>query len=260
MTYDLIILYGQPDLLSLRLHQHSFVDKFVIVETHRDFQNQRKELVFDDSRFRKFADKIHYTTIKSWPDDAFTPHDKADYWRNVCRDELKKLGVKDSDTVIFTDPDEILSERTFNKYKGGLSHPRFTNYMYYLNVRRDHWTAGFISDYGFMKDKDMTTLRYNYHRRQYDCKVLHDAGWHFSWLGGREVLQDKYRNFKGVEQWPPDFEDDEWVDNLLANRIDFVNGKVLPVVGINKNFPKHLQDNRYKFKEYIYRKPKTKKK
>ncbi len=81
---------------------------------------------------------------------------------------------------------------------------------------------------------------------------LRNAGWHFTYLGGADAVQDKLKSFVGSEKpVMPDAQD------AIADRIAQgvpVNPAAaydLTLREINASFPRYLRDNRERFTALI---------
>ena len=64
MIYDCFSYWDEDLLLDLRLNiLDKIVDRFVIVEGDKTWQNNPKKLKFDVKKFQKFKDKIIYIPV-----------------------------------------------------------------------------------------------------------------------------------------------------------------------------------------------------
>src|SRR5690349_24880068 len=112
MTYDCFTFFNELDLLEIRLNVlNPVVDKFVLVESTRTFQNKPKPLYFQQNatRFSAFKDKIIHIVVDQFPD--FGDWTEANSWtlehhqRNSINRGLTRC-TRD-DVVIISDLDEI---------------------------------------------------------------------------------------------------------------------------------------------------------
>jgi len=250
MTIDLCPFYCELDLLLLRLHQHSFVDKFYIWEFDRDFQGKIKPTYFKDNLklFDQFKDRIIYRHFDYLPGN--TPQERAKNYRDIILTEIRQFN--DFDVIINTDTDEIL--KSITGFSGGITATQMSWYVYYMNYYGGKWTNGSICTVKDLKDKSLFDLRYNFHsgRRKWKTDLLLDCGWHFSWLGTHEQMKDKYRNFGQGEGWTEKLLDEAYFNEIREKRIRFWNGLPLQLVEIDNSFPEYLFKNQNKFKQYIY--------
>jgi beta-1,4-mannosyl-glycoprotein beta-1,4-N-acetylglucosaminyltransferase len=82
-VYDCVIYLDEDFLLNLRFNiLDNFVDHFVIVESNRTWQNNKKKFNFDINNFKKFSDKIIYTKVEDMPDGE-NPWLRENFQRNI---------------------------------------------------------------------------------------------------------------------------------------------------------------------------------
>jgi len=259
MTIDCILFYGgvDLDLLKLRLKEHSkFVDLFVISELIHDFHGIPRET--HENEIHELAqDYPIQSGALCCADMGYDPFQIANEWRNhfkLCMNSPGCVRVEDTDTIIVTDLDEILNPKTWNyTHDMGLMAVETRLYYYYLNLSAGSmWTNGFVAPYGFIKDKDISELRYNYTRRKYPTGLMCDAGWHFAWLGGKDIIKDKYRNFGAAEGWNPALQSDDYIDHILQDRILFTDGSELEIVSVDNSYPDTIRKNLINFAKFMY--------
>jgi beta-1,4-mannosyl-glycoprotein beta-1,4-N-acetylglucosaminyltransferase len=145
MIYDCFTFYNELDLLDARLHEHTFVDRFIIVEATTTFQGQPKPLWYADnaSRFKNFADRIDHFVV-DFPmelHNRFARRRNQTWAREYHQRDQFALGLRNArsnDLVIVSDVDEIISAAKFDEAlkvrpPGSLtifevvSHPFFVN-------------------------------------------------------------------------------------------------------------------------------------
>ena len=67
--YDCFMYFDEDLLLDLRLNTlNKFVKKFVITEATYTHNGNKKKLLFDIKKFRKFEDKITYIVVDQKPE------------------------------------------------------------------------------------------------------------------------------------------------------------------------------------------------
>ena len=110
-------------LLVFRLNYlNKYVDKFVIVESTYTHSGEKRNLIFDLNKFKKYKDKINYIIVESNPNDIYQieEEDSEDrknqkYILNALKRENYqrnsiKLGLQESeneDYIMVSDIDEI---------------------------------------------------------------------------------------------------------------------------------------------------------
>lgn len=206
MIYDCFIFNNEIDILKLRLeYLYDHVDHFVLVESNRTLSGLEKPLTFDINRdqFKKYEDKIIYVQaperadLKTWDYEYFQ--------RNYIMEGLK--GCNNDDIIFISDVDEIVNIPAILSYKN-LKLPSLIEipmYYYFFNLKADiTYKLNIISDYGFLKNKDIGERNNSYHTFIDNYITINDVpktGWHFSYLFGfnYEKYQDKIRSFSHQE-------------------------------------------------------------
>ncbi|KAF4985677.1 hypothetical protein FGRMN_11125 [Fusarium graminum] len=115
-VYDMLMLNTELDFLEIRLNTlYDYVDYFIIVESPKTFQGNKKPLFLRENweRFHRYQDKIIYHELE-FP-STFNPHRAWDY-EDLQRDapfSQVMIGLKDHrapnerDVLIVADMDEI---------------------------------------------------------------------------------------------------------------------------------------------------------
>lgn len=213
--YDCFTFYNELDLLEIRLREtYSQVDKFVIVESTKTFQNVTKPLYFLENRniYIEFLDKIIHVVVD-------TPLGHSDPWANERhqREEIKR-GLKDisqDDYVIIGDVDEILRASTINKLRSTTAQichmriPYFNFKFNYLSIndRESYcvWNLAVLAkNISSIENLRLTRLRINqlnlptgFKNDQFE--IFEHAGWHFSYMGDNEFIINKLKSFSHCE-------------------------------------------------------------
>ena len=67
-VYDCLMYWDEDLILDLRFNiLDKYVDKFVVVESNKTWENNPKDLKFDINKFKNFKDKIIYVPVKNMP-------------------------------------------------------------------------------------------------------------------------------------------------------------------------------------------------
>ncbi|TQW00367.1 hypothetical protein V2A60_001454 [Cordyceps javanica] len=115
-VYDLIMINTELDFLEIRLHAlYDYVDYFIIVESPKTFQGDRKPLVIADNwdKFRPYHDKMIYHEL-TFP-KSFHPKRAWDY-EDLQRDAMLDQAMYrlkgatapiNGDVIVVSDVDEI---------------------------------------------------------------------------------------------------------------------------------------------------------
>lgn len=192
-VYDCFPFFNELELLELRLKElFDYVDRFVIVEATKTHQNNPKPLYFMENRdrFKQYQDKIIHIIVDDLPggSDAMV-NEKIQ--RNRIHHALSEC--RWYDVVIVSDLDEIPNPVAIDYYKKnsmlGLRRLDQKLFYYFLNNLTNHnWRQGYISSYGRLKRQDLSGIRVGKAAKN---KLLLNGGWHFSWLGGADIIIQK---------------------------------------------------------------------
>lgn len=198
MIYECFYFHNELELLDLKFHNlDGVVDRFVIVESTLDCTLKPKPLHYLDNRskFTEFNDKVIHVLCE--PDD---PSITETYYRFLERVNQLYRGLVDcqpDDIVLFTDPDLILRNDIGSKTKALLPHQGCAELV-------SDWFAYYM-DLLYPNEKYRFT-RAAYHRNiksvhDWETPVasIHDAGYHFSKLGGIDVILENLKGYPHQE-------------------------------------------------------------
>lgn len=272
MIYDCFTFFNELDLLEIRLNiLNDYVDKFVIVESTRTFNNKKKKLYYEENkeRYKKFEDKIIHIVM-----DEFSPEEDIGDWtiensqRNCIMKGLKNCS--DDDIIIISDLDEIprpeLIRQAYNPNK--IIAFDCDVYNYFLNnyIVGYEWTHGpkMLSYKNFKHILDDCKLSDTYAidtkvnkgttpcriRLYYGAKQTHikKGGWHFSYMGDVDVIMDKIR---ACFEYEPISNKDDCLK--MINSKKFLDTYYLVPVEIDETFPEYIQKNIDKYSDFIIR-------
>ena len=245
-VYDCFMFYDELDLLELRMNiLNDSVDKFMIVQSNRTLQGKPKEYVTLNSRFDKFRNKIIFHNVDGRKNDA-VGFDYEFWLRDSIKNKLNQVGVSDDDIIILSDVDEIPDPI---KLSGMI--PRCyipTNicmkfYYYYINCKfvNKLWYSAKIFRYDNAEGINFNNIRQNDNY----YSTLYDAGWHFSYTGGAEKIQNKLMTFSHSEFNRSPFTDLNYIKECMNKPVDLFGRKdcELSFVKIDDTYPKYILDN-----------------
>lgn len=257
MTYDCFIFFNELDLLEIRLNTlDAVVDKFVLVEATKTFTNKDKPLHYAENkvRFEKFAHKIIHIVVDTYPefDTAWT----FEYHQrnSIVRGLTECVGT---DTLLISDLDEIPNPKSILKYKDTPGVKIFKQKMFYyyvnnINIMRPYWVdlATKMLSYKEFKDKNISIEKTRFLKGE----LVHEGGWHFSYLGGAEAIALKIKSFAHQE-----FNSEEYINTVkIKERIEsgedlFSGGGTnqYAAVPLDDSFPPYIVKNQEKFKRLI---------
>jgi beta-1,4-mannosyl-glycoprotein beta-1,4-N-acetylglucosaminyltransferase len=273
MIYDTFMFFNELELLELRLNELAgVVDRFVLVEATRTFTNKPKPLYFAENRarFAAFADKIIHVVVEDSPDCA-DPWRVAEFQKNAIGRGLR--GCATDDMVLVSDADEIARADAVKEAAGLLAggscplhailksgvvrktcrrvlrkrHPfvwRFAQLScaYFLNCvsEAQPWTGTRMLHF-----RDFTTadeIRYTGHR------LVENAGWHFTYLGGVERIRQKIASFAHQEFNTPEYTDPQRIAERLRNGQSIFDGtQKLQFVALDESYPCYLREHPERF-------------
>jgi hypothetical protein len=215
--YDCFTIYNEYELLELRLQLlYEHVDKFVIVEANKTFQNKPKDLLIskkmDTGWLEEYKDKIELIQVTDMPEEGDAWAREA-HQRNSIMQGLSDAKI--DDMIIISDVDEIPRPSTIEAIKN--KDNSYDVYAFYMPLFNFKWNYMRIDDgknqcwgqairRAFLDELTPEFVRQNRfycHNWPNATHILH-AGWHWSWLGGDDTAIDKVTSFSHEECNQPD--------------------------------------------------------
>lgn len=231
MIYDCFLFFNEIDLLDIRLNlMYNYVDKFIISECDTTFSGIKKGFNFEYHRYKfsKFEDKIiyvkhydsgeyvnikniyegrkgeimdkilsNYNIIKDTPE---TDNGKSHWCRDYLHRAYVELGMdvcNDDDIIIFSDLDEMPNPDKL-VLDGGSYVLNQRNMIYYMSMenKTDKWYGSFITKYSNIRNNSLGIIRRD---RIKNFKILDDAGWHLTFMGGVNRVSQKLMSYAHQE-------------------------------------------------------------
>lgn len=284
MVYDCFIFFNELDLLEIRLNElNEVVDKFVLIEANKTFQNNHKPYYFEENkeRFSPFLDKIIHIKLDKYPlfipiINPFTPWKLEFFQRNSIVKGL--VNCKPEDIVLISDVDEIPKASVLKEMlaKGidqiyGL---KMDMYMYFLNNQLIYdggssmtieqskdgiWHCTAVLPYKLLKQKPnrLRKIIMRTRRRGEVFKIIPNAGWHFTYLGGVKNIIKKLEAFSHTEFNNDTFKSQEKIEEYITTGKDlFGRDMQFKMLDNLETLPKFIQENANnpKYKEYFFTK------
>lgn len=247
-VFDAFTFFGELDLLELRLrYLWDAVDYFVVVEATRTFSGKPKPLYFQEnkSRFGWAMPKIQHVVV-----DDLTPNpDNEGMWANEehqRRQIIRGLGTADwGDYVMVGDVDEFPKAEIV----ADMRHERGPNYLFMMTAHcyftdwfcpaiRWHGTAAVLFD-GKFDAQNTRNDRFLY--EQY-----WEAGWHFSYMGGVDIIRRKLSSFSHSELDTPEMNNEDHIRKQMEEGMVFFDGSIL-VPFPHADLPPILLDHRDRY-------------
>lgn len=254
LIIDTFPFNNELDILEMRLVElYDAVDKFVLVESVVDHQDHPKPLWFQENkeRFAPWADKL--IGVVAERDDMPTLEHDADPWarehaqREVIGKGLAQIdGVTDETIILQSDVDEIPRALQARNVRPGGSMLVFQQRLHCFAIDWLHpdWWYGTVAATVATLSKMPKGHEFAWQRdgrlRAQNPPHLHDAGWHFSWLGGRDAALAKLGSF-----CHPEIADQ--TETLLAEDIFLkqgyhVDGSKMHPVDVDDTYPKWITE------------------
>lgn len=236
---DIFCYNGEEAILDIRLNVlDPYVDKFVICESEQTFSGLTKPIYYKGDNPKV----IHIIAPNIETDNAF---ERAAYQKEYLKTALKDL--KDDDVVYFGDVDEIWKPQEVDDKVYNL---RQLNYSYYLNNRSsEEWVGTVVGKWGIIKTNSFNFWRANH------TNELDNGGWHFTNIGGVEMIKRKLESYDHQE-----FNHDYIKNRLeyqIKNNRDYV-GRTWDWKGVPFTFkvdeselPSYILDNKEKLRDYF---------
>jgi len=236
---DCFTFFNELDLLEFRLKLlDKYVDYFVIAESNYTHSGQPKPYYFieSESRFKPWLHKIIHLPVKQ---DIFGLEFEAQPGYNPLSAEWKLengqrnallegvAGMADDDMVLLSDLDEIPDPRSLKRSVGVAKPVAFSLlfHYYYLNGQgrgESRWWKGCIAS-SVRQFREITPQDLRNNRDQYPA--LPHAGWHFSFLGGVDKIQQKLCSFAHSEYKTDEFTDEKHIADAIRQGEDIFKRK-----------------------------------
>ena len=263
--YDCVTFFDENFQLDLRFNiLYDYVDKFIICESKFDHRGVFKNLNFRIDQFSNFKDKIDYIILDHQFPNISNPWETQAYQRDYMLKNLKY--VNDDDYIFFSDPDEIPNPEILNhfdlKKKYGIFLQNCFNYKFNLfNPHESPWEGTRVArkkdlkSIDFMRQKVKSkNLNYNFLRidKEKSIEIFKNGGWHFNNIMKPNEISKKLRTFAHKEFSKNEFSSPKIIEEKISKKTDLFNrGHKYEIVNIDDTFPKFLQNNFDKYKDYI---------
>lgn len=236
---DCFTFYNELDLLTYRLNiLNSVVDYFVIVESTHTHTGKPKPLFFNENKhlFANFIDKIVHIVVDDLPYQSTNANiSRNEVWKNenfqrnaISRGFRYINNLSESDLIIISDLDEIPDPLTLNNIQNGnikvdINALEMDLYYYNLNTRfKEKWYHAKI-----LSCKKYNELRISCNDiRFYSCPNILNGGWHLSYFGDSQFIQNKIQNFSHQEFNNTKFTDLDKIEKRIQNNKDLFDRNV----------------------------------
>ena len=241
---DITLYNGEKFLLDIRREiLKDVVDLFIVKQATTTFSGLPRELFVPDQENTK-------TEVINFPENLDT-WGRDRYQRGHILD-LEKYGVDDNWIVLTSDLDEVPDPNALEWLKENFEDDEIysfeqTMFQFFLNVvnTSESWAGTRACSLKTYKKIDAETLR-----QQYMTNVLPNAGWHWSFLGGKQMIENKIKSY-AHQEYNSEFILNDINRKINENKDIFERGFVLKTLVIDDNFPEYIRKNQEKLQKYI---------
>lgn len=206
LVIDTFPANNELDMLQMRLEEMSpAVDFFICVEANVDHQDHPKPYHITENldRFAAWSDQLIVIRAEGLPTHAEDPDPWArelsqrEYAMDGLREINKRVELKPSDIILHGDLDEICRPLHIRNCRPRDTYITFEQRLHCFAVDWRHpedWggtVAATVEQMMRIGQWPFQKLR----NTRNSNPALHDAGWHFSWLGGKEAALKKLGSF-----------------------------------------------------------------
>ena len=263
--YDCFQYFNEDHILDLRfniLDQH--VDYFIISESTKTHQGERKKLNFNINNFPKFKNKIKYIIADYDENKNFNTHTGGEsvieqHQRNALFKEIKK--ANDNDLIILSDSDEIPDLTKINLIKKSSKFTAFSQmmFMYKINLQNlyeNNWIGSKLclkKNFPLPQDlRNMKFKKYPFWRLDKKNIQIIKGGWHFSFLQTPKDIALKIKSYSHGEFNTKELVDESKIEEKIKTNKDIFNRKIdLKKIDIDQNYPEFIRRNKQKLKDWI---------
>ena len=268
MRIDSFIFNDELDVLEMRLGSlDSVVDYFVFVETTRTFSGRPKPLYYQENknRFAKWHGKI-ITASPSLPNAGSWEYERLP--REFLVNMIRGLNPAQTDTLTFSDCDEIPNPEVVKTYTPDLGLRNLKQHTYYYNLNHlfdygnrawsrarigtvqhiyDHGAMGFRGGWPVGKDLDPT------------YPAIENGGWHLSYFQPTiETIRRKVFSISHDDLWPfiNSRSDKQIIEDIHAGKDLYHRAGIGDAIWVDTNveadprLPDYYLQNKERFKAF----------
>ena len=251
--YDAFMFATELDLLEVRLNiLNEYVDYFIVSESNHTHIGTEKPFNFleNKKRYKKFEHKIIYNMIEDSPMNTDT-WGREVYERNGIIRGLKNCNS--NDIILTSDADEIPDPKVLSSLnKNNLNGLYLLNqrmFYYYMNVEKDDdWVGTRLCRFDYLLDHTIDDIREPV--RKPGEQRIKNGGWHFSYLGGADVIRKKIEIYSHQEYNRDDIKS-RIQYNIDNNKDLYGRDTVLRDIHIDESFPEYIRDNYEKYPHFF---------
>ena len=263
--YDCFQYFNEDHVLDLRFNiLNDSVDYFVISESTRNHQGEKKKLNFNINNFGKFKHKIKYVVADYQNKIDFEGHAGGEslveqHQRNSLSEGI--VNANDNDLIILSDSDEFPDLTKLNQIKKNAKFIAFsqTMFMYKLNLQNLNESSWIGSKMSLKKNfptpqklRNLKFKEYPFWRVDKIKLQTIKGGWHFSYLQKPSDIAKKIRSFSHGEYNKKELVDEKKIEEKILNNEDIFNrGYELKKIDIDNAYPDFIRKNKKLLNEKI---------
>ena len=263
--YDCFQYFNEDHIVELRLNiLNEYVDYFVISESTKNHQGNKKKLNFDIKNFSKFKKKIIYVVADFDKDKEFINHTGGEsiieqHQRNCLINGLKN--ADENDLIILSDSDEIPDLSKLNQIDKKTKYTAFSQmmFMYKLNLQNldeSNWIGSKISlkknISSMQKLRELKFKKFSFWRIDRPNIQIIKGGWHFSFLHTPEDIIKKIKAYSHGEFNTQDLTNKRKIEEkILRNEDVFERGYNLKKIELSNIYPDFILENKILLSKWI---------
>jgi len=239
--YDGFLFYNELDMLEYRLTVlDPYVDEFILVESTVTFAGNPKPLFYSENkaRYAKWNAKITHIVVEDTPETT-SAWERERWQRNKIADGLRGTTGRSSDALIIADVDEIPNPRILDMLQNLETCDTVSldmdMYYYTPELKVGTWHHPKITTGKQLRERfhnQVEAIRMSRH------KPIERGGWHLSYFGSPEFIQNKLRNFSHQEFNTPKYTSLEFLKERLSKHTNMFDDRVFDVTPLSENeFP-----------------------
>lgn len=248
--FDCFMYFDEEMILDLRLNfLHKDVDYFVIVESTFNHNGEKRDLLFNKDKFKKFRDKIIYLIYDQSPkgieiiqqEDPKAEKDRKFIMNALYRENSQRNFIleglseaSDEDLILISDVDEIpnldvqaikkinnkiiLFKQDMFYYKFNLALPNFKWTGTKAVKKKDLISPQWLRN---VKDRKYSFFRLDtfFSKTKYtNIEIINDGGWHFSNMKSAKLIEHKLKSYLHHREFDQESLDVSQIDELIKKK------------------------------------------
>lgn len=256
--YKVSTYTNEAELTDLIINElNDVVDGFIFLEASHTYQmSPRAE--FPAFPFK--GDKIHHYTFTDYPagSETWSADKIEELVTSKFIDILKDVGVQPNDILLYGDADElpypnVIPELATQIKTGEIYALEMIFCNYWLNcISHEHpWNQ--FKAFTFQTLLNIGGSPQENIRKKYVGNIIPNAGWHFSWFGGKDRIIEKLESYSHSEFNVPEFKTDEHVEECIMTGNDLFNRGRGMIIDLNDMpLPETIAQNINKYQYWVH--------